>query len=115
MDKSSLVYPMFVKEGENIREEIPTMPGQFRYSVDRMPEILTEMADAGVKNIMLFGIPKHKDEAGSGAYACDGIIQKALEKAKKEVPDLFYIGDVCMCEYTSHGHCGILKGEKGNT
>ena len=111
MDKSSLVYPMFVKEGENIKEEIPTMPGQFRYSVDRMPEILCEMADAGVGSVMLFGIPDHKDETGSGAYACDGIIQKALRKAKKEVPDLFYIGDVCMCEYTSHGHCGILKGD----
>ena len=111
MDKSSLVYPMFVKDGENIKEEIPTMPGQFRYSVDRMPEILCEMADAGVNNIMLFRIPDHKDELGSGAYACDGIIQKALEKAKKEVPQLLYIGDVCMCEYTSHGHCGILKGE----
>lgn len=111
MDKSSLVYPMFVKEGVNIKEEILTMPGQFRYSVDRMPEILNEMADAGVGSIMLFGIPEHKDEVGSGAYACDGIIQKALEKAKKEVPDLLYIGDVCMCEYTSHGHCGILRGE----
>lgn len=111
MDKSSLVYPMFVREGENIKEEIPTMPGQFRYSVDRMPEILNEMADAGVGSVMLFGIPDHKDETGSGAYACDGIIQRALERAKKEVPDLFYIGDVCMCEYTSHGHCGILKGE----
>lgn len=111
MDRSSLVYPMFVKEGTNVKEEIPTMPGQFRYSVDRMPEILNEMADAGVGNIMLFGIPDHKDETGSGAYACNGIIQKALEKAKKEVPDLFYIGDVCMCEYTSHGHCGILKGD----
>lgn len=111
MDKSSLVYPMFVRDGENIKEEIPTMPGQFRYSVDRMPEILNEMADAGVGSVMLFGIPDHKDEAGSGAYACDGIIQRALEKAKKEVPDLFYIGDVCMCEYTSHGHCGILRGD----
>ena len=111
MDKSSLVYPMFVRSGENIKEEIPTMPGQFRYSVDRMPEILNELADAGVGSVMLFGIPEHKDEAGSGAYACDGIVQRALEKAKKEVPDLFYIGDVCMCEYTSHGHCGILKGD----
>lgn len=111
MDKSSLVYPMFVRDGENIKEEIPTMPGQYRYSVDRMPEILNEMADAGVGSVMLFGIPDHKDEVGSGAYACDGIIQRALEKAKKEVPDLFYIGDVCMCEYTSHGHCGILKGD----
>ena len=111
MDQSSLVYPMFVMDGENKKEEIPTMPGQFRYTLDRMPEILQEMADAGVGSVMLFGIPDHKDEVGSGAYACDGIIQRALEKAKKEVPDLYYIGDVCMCEYTSHGHCGILKGD----
>ena len=111
MDKSSLVYPMFVMDGENKKEEIPTMPGQFRYTLDRMPEILQEMADTGVGSVMLFGIPDHKDEVGSGAYACDGIIQRALEKAKKEVPDLYYIGDVCMCEYTSHGHCGILKGD----
>lgn len=110
MDKSSLVYPMFVKDGENIKEEIPTMPGQYRYSVDRMPEILNELADAGVGSVMLFGIPDHKDAEGSQAYACDGIVHRALEKAKKEVPDLFYIGDVCMCEYTSHGHCGILNG-----
>jgi porphobilinogen synthase len=102
---------MFVMDGENKKEEIPTMPGQFRYTLDRMPEILQEMADAGVGSVMLFGIPDHKDEVGSGAYACDGIIQRALEKAKKEVPDLYYIGDVCMCEYTSHGHCGILKGD----
>lgn len=110
MDKSSLVYPMFVIDGENIKEEIPTMPGQYRWSVDRMPEVLNEMADAGVGSVMLFGIPAHKDAAGSGAYACDGIVQRAFEKAKREVPDLFYIGDVCMCEYTSHGHCGILSG-----
>ncbi|HBN57282.1 MAG TPA: porphobilinogen synthase [Lachnospiraceae bacterium] len=109
MDKSSLVYPMFVKAGENIEEEIPTMPGQFRYSVDRMPKLLYELMDAGVTSVMLFGIPDHKDEVGSGAYACDGIVQTALEKAKKEVPELYCIGDVCMCEYTSHGHCGILK------
>ena len=111
MDKSSLVYPMFVMDGENKKEEIATMLGQFRYTLDRMPEALNELADAGVGSVMLFGIPEHKDEVGSGAYACDGIIQRALEKAKKEVPDLYYIGDVCMCEYTSHGHCGILKGE----
>ena len=111
MDKSSLVYPMFVMDGANKKEEIPTMPGQFRYTLDRMPEILNEMADAGVGSVMLFGIPNHKDEVGSQAYACDGIIQRALEKAKKEVPDLYYIADVCMCEYTSHGHCGILKGD----
>lgn len=111
IDKSSLIYPLFVKEGQGIEEEIPSMEGQYRYSVDRLPYELERLQKAGVSSIMLFGIPDHKDEVGSGAYACDGIIQRALEKAKKEVPDLYYIGDVCMCEYTSHGHCGILKGD----
>lgn len=112
MDASSLIYPLFVREGENVKEEIPSMPGQFRYSLDRMPEVLNEMADAGVTSVMLFGIPDIKDECGTGAWIEDGIIQKALRKAKKEVPDLYYITDVCMCEYTSHGHCGILSGER---
>lgn len=112
MDESSLVYPMFVIEGNNIKEEIPSMPGQYRYSVDRMEEKLTELADAGVKSVMLFGIPEHKDEAGSGAYAQDGIVQKAFRKAKEVCPQLYMIGDVCMCEYTSHGHCGVLCGHE---
>lgn len=112
MDKSSLIYPMFVTEGSNIREEISSMPGQFRYSIDTMEEKLAALADAGVSAVMLFGIPEHKDEIGSGAYASDGIIQKAFRKAKQANPDLYLIGDVCMCEYTSHGHCGILHGEE---
>lgn len=111
MDKSSLIYPMFVMEGTNIKQEIPTMPGQYRYSVDRLPEALEEVADAGVSSVMLFGIPDHKDACGSGAWAEDGIIQKAFRKAKEAVPELYLIGDVCMCEYTDHGHCGILDGE----
>lgn len=111
MDKSSLIYPMFVTEGTNIKQEIPTMPGQYRYSVDRLPEALEEVADAGVPSVMLFGIPDHKDACGSGAWAEDGIVQKAFRKAKEAVPELYMIGDVCMCEYTSHGHCGILDGE----
>lgn len=111
MDKSSLIYPMFVMEGSNIRQEIPTMPGQYRYSVDRLPEALEEVAEAGVPSVMLFGIPEHKDACGSGAWAEDGIVQKAFRKAKETVPELYLIGDVCMCEYTSHGHCGILDGE----
>ena len=110
VDKSSLVYPMFVTEGENIREEIPSMPGQYRYSVDRMGEKLKELMDAGVSSVMLFGIPDKKDEFGTMAYAQDGIVQKAFARAKREVPEMYLIGDVCMCEYTSHGHCGILKG-----
>ncbi len=110
VDASSLIYPIFVVEGENIKEEIPSMPGQYRYSVDALPRALNEIADAGVSNVMLFGIPKEKDSVGSGAWAEDGIVQKALQTAKKECPDLYYITDVCMCEYTSHGHCGILNG-----
>lgn len=110
MDPSSLIYPMFVKEGTNIIEEIPTMPGQYRYSVDRMGKKIEELLDAGVSSVMFFGIPDHKDEVGSGAYAEDGIIQKALRKAKEQYPELYRITDVCMCEYTSHGHCGVLCG-----
>ena len=110
VDKSSLIYPMFVTEGSNVKEEIPSMAGQYRYSVDRMEEKLTELAEAGVGGVMLFGIPDHKDEIGSGAYAEDGIVQKGFRKAKEVCPELYLIGDVCMCEYTSHGHCGILHG-----
>lgn len=112
MDKSSLAYPMFVMEGNNQKEEIPSMPGQYRYSVDRMEEKLTELLAAGVTSVMLFGIPGNKDEMGSGAYAQDGIVQRAFRKAKETFPDLYLIGDVCMCEYTSHGHCGILCGQE---
>ena len=110
MDKSSLIYPLFVMEGTNIQEEIPSMEGQFRYSIDRLPYKLEQLAKAGVDSVMLFGIPDHKDEVGSGAYATDGIVQKALREAKKQFPDLYYVTDVCMCEYTSHGHCGVLCG-----
>ena len=110
MDKSSLIYPLFVKEGTGIEEEIPSMEGQFRYSVDRLPFELERLQNAGVNSIMLFGIPDHKDEVGSGAYDPNGIVQKALREAKKQFPDMYYIADVCMCEYTSHGHCGVLCG-----
>lgn len=111
MDKSSLVYPIFITEGENIKQEIPSMPGQYRYSIDRMGEKLSELLQSGVSAAMFFGIPGHKDEAGSGAYAADGIIQRALQRAKQDFPQLYAIADLCMCEYTSHGHCGILCGQ----
>ena len=110
VDKSSLIYPMFVRDGEGIREEIPSMQGQYRYSVDRMFYELEEISKAGVNSVMLFGIPEHKDELASQAYAEDGVIQRALREAKKRFPDLYYITDVCLCEYTSHGHCGMLCG-----
>ena len=114
MDKSSLIYPLFVKEGTGIEEEIPSMEGQFRYSVDSLPFELERLQNAGVNSIMLFGIPDHKDEVGSGAYDPNGIVQKALREAKKQFPDMYYITDVCMCEYTSHGHCGVLCGHDVN-
>ena len=110
MDKSSLIYPMFVMEGENKEEEIPSMTGQYRYSLDRLPYKLEQLSKAGVGSVMFFGIPDHKDEVGSGAYDPEGIVQRALRIAKEKFPELYYVTDVCMCEYTSHGHCGVLCG-----
>lgn len=112
MDKSSLIYPLFAIDGTDIQEEISSMEGQYRYSVDRLPYELERLTKAGVGSVMLFGIPDEKDEVGSQGYAQDGIVQRALREAKKQFPDLYYITDVCMCEYTSHGHCGVLKGEQ---
>lgn len=109
--KSSLIYPMFVKEGTNIKEEIPSMQGQYRYSPDTLLFELEHLSNIGIRSVMLFGIPNHKDACASGAYAQDGVIQTALQLAKKEFPNLYYITDVCLCEYTSHGHCGMLCGE----
>ena len=114
MDKSSLMYPMFVMEGENKEEEIPSMTGQYRYSLDRLPYKLEQLSKAGVGSVMFFGIPDHKDEVGSGAYDPEGIVQRALRIAKEKFPELYYVTDVCMCEYTSHGHCGVLCGHDVN-
>jgi len=110
ISKDSLIYPMFFEEGENIFEEIESMPGQYRMSIDRCDGVIKELLDAGVKSVMLFGIPKHKDEVGSEAYHDHGIVQEAIRYIKENYPYIYVIGDVCMCEYTSHGHCGILKG-----
>lgn len=112
MDKASLIYPMFVKDGSRIQEEIPSMVGQYRYSVDQMLYELENVSRAGVGSVMLFGIPACKDEQASQAYAEDGIIQRALREAKRRFPDLYLITDVCLCEYTSHGHCGMLCGHE---
>ncbi len=112
IDKSALIYPVFVKEGMRIREEIPSMKGQFRYSVDQMLYEMEKISNAGISSVMLFGIPEHKDELASQAYAQNGIIQQALKEAKKRFPELYYITDVCLCEYTSHGHCGMLCNQE---
>lgn len=110
VSKESLIYPLFAIDGKNIKEEISSMKGQYRYSVDRIGEALEELQEAGVSKIMLFGIPEHKDAWGSGAWDEDGIVQRTIRRAKELYPELYVITDVCMCEYTSHGHCGILDG-----
>ena len=110
ISKNSLMYPVFVREGSGIEEEIPTLPGQFRYSPDKLLYKLEALSKAGVPSVMLFGIPNHKDEWGTSAWVEDGVVQKALRQAKEAFPNLYYVTDVCMCEYTSHGHCGILCG-----
>lgn len=102
------IYPLFVIEGENIKREISSLPGNYHYSLDRLPEAIKEVEEAGVRGVILFGIPSHKDEIGSGAFDKEGIIQKAVRKIKEISKDIYVITDVCMCEYTSHGHCGII-------
>lgn len=102
------IYPIFVEEGTNIKEEIPSMEGVYRYSVDRVLKEVEEVESLGIKAILLFGIPANKDELGTEGYAEDGIVQKATREIKKVFPQMYVITDVCMCEYTSHGHCGIL-------
>lgn len=105
----SLVYPMFVCPGLNVKDEIGSMPGNYRWSVDRLAEECKEVAGLGVPAVILFGIPEQKDEVGSGAYASDGIVQRAVTAVKQAVPDLLVICDVCLDEYTSHGHCGLIR------
>ncbi|WP_138206716.1 porphobilinogen synthase [Haloimpatiens lingqiaonensis] len=103
-----LVYPLFVVEGENIKEEIKSMPDNYRFSIDKLLEEVKELQELGIKSILLFGIPEHKDECGSDAYDENGIIQKAVRAIKANFPKMYIITDICMCEYTCHGHCGIL-------
>ena len=105
----SLVYPLFVCPGAGVKEEIRSMPGNYHWSVDRLTEECKSVFDAGVPAVMLFGIPESKDEEGTGAYDPQGIVQRAVRAIKKAAPGLIVICDVCLCEYTSHGHCGIVK------
>lgn len=106
---SDLIYPLFVVEGQNIKEEISTLPGIYHFSIDCLDDEIREIQQLGIQSIILFGIPDHKDECGSEAYNENGIIQRAIRHIKDIAPDLCVIADVCMCEYTSHGHCGILQ------
>ena len=104
-----LIYPLFICPGEGVRAPVESMPGVDRLSIDQAVEVCREVADLGIPAVMLFGIPESKDAYGSGAYADDGIVQRAIRAIKEGVPDLTVIGDVCLCEYTDHGHCGVIK------
>lgn len=106
-----LIYPIFVIEGENICHPVDSMPGICQYSIDRLPEELDRVAEAGIPGVLLFGIPAHKDEVGSGAYDEHGIVQEGIRfiKSQEEYKNLIVIADVCLCEYTSHGHCGLIR------
>jgi len=107
---SNLVAPIFVRDGIGIVEPVEAMPGVNRYSVDRLPEYLERLSESGVASVILFGVPGLKDERGSGAYDPAGLIPRALRKLKEHSPRTVAIADVCLCEYTSHGHCGLVQG-----
>jgi len=111
ISKKALVYPIFIREGSGIREEIPSLPGLMRYSPDRLPEIIERVLGSGVGSVLLFGIPDMKDEAGSGAYDENGVVQLGIREIRARFPEIQIITDVCLCEYTSHGHCGMIKNE----
>ncbi len=112
LTKNDLIYPLFVVPGNNVKKEIRSMPGVYNLSIDLLVEECKEVEKLGIPAVILFGIPEHKDEVGSGAYDPNGIIQQAVKAIKKEVKKLLVITDVCLCEYTSHGHCGVLNGER---
>ena len=108
LDAGDLIYPLFVKPGTGVRDEVSSMPGVFQISVDELAREADELAVLGVPAVILFGLPEKKDEVGTGAYDEHGIVQQAIRALKREAPDLYVVTDVCMCEYTSHGHCGVL-------
>jgi porphobilinogen synthase len=112
LSPDDFVYPLFVTHGENVREEIPSMPGQYHLSLDQLASEADELRSLGIPAVILFGLPAEKDEAGSEAYDPNGIVQQAVRALKQHAPDLVVITDVCLCEYTSHGHCGVLRGEE---
>ncbi|MDK2879620.1 MAG: porphobilinogen synthase [Thermoanaerobacteraceae bacterium] len=109
IDVKDLIYPLFVVRGEKVKQEINSMPGVYRFSIDTLVEEVKEIYSLGIPAILLFGVPSVKDEVGSEAYADDGIVQRAIKAVKDAVPSMFVITDVCMCGYTSHGHCGIVE------
>ncbi len=109
VNKNELIYPLFVVEGEGIKEEISSMPDNYRFSIDMLMEEIKELYELGLKGVLIFGIPDHKDELGTSAYCEGNIVSKAIMAIKKEYPDMYVIADVCLCEYTNHGHCGFIE------
>ena len=112
LHKEDLIYPIFVSEGENIRNEVSSMPGVFQLSLDNLGAEIDEVVGLGIKAVILFGLPAEKDAVGSGAYHDHGIIQKATRFVKERAPQLLVVADTCLCEYTDHGHCGVVEGEE---
>lgn len=110
IDPAELIYPIFVAEGENIKTPVDSMPTVYQYSIDRLEEILPQIAGSGISGLLIFGIPAHKDARGTEAYNDEGITQRAIRYIKAHYPDMIVIADVCLCEYTDHGHCGLVCG-----
>ena len=109
LSPDDFIYPLFVTHGKGVKKEIGSMPGNYQQSVDNLVHDCDELKGLGIPAVILFGIPEHKDEVGSEAYSDDGIVQRAIRAIKNKIPDLIVITDVCLCEYTSHGHCGLIK------
>ncbi|MDO6656042.1 porphobilinogen synthase [Anaerobacillus sp. 1_MG-2023] len=109
LHKEDFIYPIFAVEEENVKREIPSMPGVYHYSLDRLNEEVQEVVDLGIKSIMMFGVPNHKDAVGSEAYCDTGIVQRAIAQIKEAFPELTVIADTCLCQYTDHGHCGVIE------
>ncbi len=115
LSAKDFIYPMFVRHGEGIKDPIPSMPGQYHFSVDRIVAEVEELWALGIPAIILFGLPDVKDAVGSRGYASDGVVQRAVAAVKEKIPELVVMTDVCLCEYTDHGHCGVIKnGEVDN-
>ena len=112
LSPADFILPLFIRPGEGIKKPINSMPGHFQYSVDEMEKVLQEVKKAGIPGVILFGIPERKDAKASGAYSDEGIIQHAIKEAKRDAPGLIVMADLCFCEYTDHGHCGIIKKNK---
>lgn len=110
LDPKDFIYPVFIEEGNDKKKPVASMPGVYRYSIDRIKELLDTVAECKISGILIFGIPEHKDAIGSDAYDPDGIVQRAIRQIKAWYPDLLVIADICLCEYTSHGHCGLIHG-----